>query len=139
MLSIVIVYMYQFSEVFLKKLQFLILWLNFYFLKFSFHKIPWLFPDHQMFHKIPDFYIFFPDFSFSSTIFPGSGHPGEDTTCKLCKKETEDLTHFMVRCPRMEEFRNQEIYRKWPTHQLRIRQLGYCIWWEDMGQRQWEW
>ena len=42
-----------------------------FFIKFqTFHKIPWLFHDLQIFHKIPDFFIKFQTFSWNSLTFP---------------------------------------------------------------------
>ena len=39
----------------------------------------------------------------------GRGMPGYDKTCKLCKTEEEDLEHFLVRCPDLDQKRNKEI------------------------------
>ena len=36
-----------------------------------------------------------------------------DTTCKLCGIEEEDLLHFMLKCPRLEQKRNKKLMRKW--------------------------
>ena len=42
----------------------------------------------------------------------GRGIPGYDKTCKLCKTEEEDLEHFLVRCPDLDQKRNQEIMKQ---------------------------
>ena len=42
----------------------------------------------------------------------GRGIPNYDKTCKLCKTEEEDLEHFLVRCPDLNQKRNLEIMKK---------------------------
>merc|ERR1712033_37448 len=39
----------------------------------------------------------------------GRGQRYYDQTCKLCGLEEEDLLHFMLKCPRLEKRRNEEI------------------------------
>ena len=36
-----------------------------------------------------------------------------DITCRLCGMEEEDLQHFIVSCPRLEQKRDREIINKW--------------------------
>ena len=35
-----------------------------------------------------------------------------NTTCKLCRNEDEDLLHFVIECPKLENKRNYEIIDK---------------------------
>ena len=42
----------------------------------------------------------------------GRGKPHYDTTCKLCKEETENIVHFIVNCKKLEEKRDYKIINK---------------------------
>ena len=42
----------------------------------------------------------------------GRGNRFHNTTCKLCKRGDEDLLHFVIECPRLEDKRNYEIIDK---------------------------
>ena len=54
----------------------------------------------------------------------GRGNPHYDTTCKLCKKEEEDLVHFMVKCEELESKRDCKILdREIKNPELRLRTL----------------
>ena len=54
----------------------------------------------------------------------GRGNPHYDTTCKLCKKEEEDLVHFMVKCETLESKRDYKILDKEIKNpELRLRTL----------------
>ena len=39
----------------------------------------------------------------------GRGNPGYDKTCKLCRKEEEDIVHFIIDCKELEEDRNYDL------------------------------
>ena len=39
----------------------------------------------------------------------GRGKKNYNQTCKVCGLEEEDLLHFMLKCPRLEKRRNEEI------------------------------
>ena len=40
------------------------------------------------------------------------GRDDKDTSCRLCKCENEDLTHFLINCEKLEEERNPRIMEK---------------------------
>ena len=42
----------------------------------------------------------------------GRGKEHYDTTCKLCRKETEDIVHFIITCKKLESKRNYKIINK---------------------------
>ena len=35
-----------------------------------------------------------------------------DTTCKLCRKEIEDIVHFIITCKKLESKRNYKVINK---------------------------
>ena len=39
----------------------------------------------------------------------GRGNPGYDKTCRLCRKEEEDIVHFIIDCKELEEDRNYDL------------------------------
>ena len=39
----------------------------------------------------------------------GRGIPGYDKTCKLCKKEEENMVHFTMDCEKLEDIRSKEL------------------------------
>ena len=52
-----------------------------------------------------------------AAVKPAFRHEQTDTqththTCKLCKYEEEDLAHFVIKCPKLEDKRNSEIVNK---------------------------
>ena len=42
----------------------------------------------------------------------GRGRQGHDTKCRLCQEEIEDITHFTIKCKKLESKRNDEIIDK---------------------------
>ena len=40
-------------------------------------------------------------------------HKKEETECKLCKKETEDLIHFLIKCEKLDCKREKEVMEKY--------------------------
>ena len=46
----------------------------------------------------------------------GRGSEGRyDTRCKLCKREEEDLIHFLIKCPKLQASRDGEIFKHIPN------------------------
>ena len=59
-----------------------------------------------------------------------------DTTCQLCGKETEDLEHFLIKCEKLEEGRENELMRK--TKKMKQEEkIAYILFkskrWEEAG------
>ena len=42
----------------------------------------------------------------------GRGNEHYDTTCKLCKKETEDIVNFIIKCKSLESKRDYKVIDK---------------------------
>ena len=42
----------------------------------------------------------------------GRGNKNYNKSCKLCHQEEEDLVHFIMKCPKLEEKRNYELMNK---------------------------
>ena len=59
-----------------------------------------------------------------------------DTTCQLCGKETEDLEHFLVKCEKLEEGRNEDIMKKIGKMKQKEK-MAYILFkskkWEEVG------
>merc|ERR1711895_186805 len=41
----------------------------------------------------------------------GRGKKGYDTTCKMCKTAKEDIVHFIMNCPELEEVRDYDLIK----------------------------
>ena len=68
----------------------------------------------------------------------GRGNPSYDRTCKLCKKEVEDIVHFLIDCEELEEDRNYHLIKnttgnseetmiKLLFHNENYQETGYMI------------
>ena len=74
----------------------------------------------------------------------GRGKPNYDTTCKLCHLEEENLEHFLIKCPILENKRDPEIIGPWKNMDTETQTVNILFKWgnyektANMIQRMWE-
>ena len=54
----------------------------------------------------------------------GRFKPNYDTTCTLCHQEEENLDHFMVKCPTLENKRDLDIIEPWKDMDTKLKTVN---------------